>query len=973
MLRRVVIGLAVLAALAAGALALVPVLIPAETVRARLAAEIEARTGWRVAFDGPVSLGVVPEIALSAERLRIESAPNAADALAADVERAAFGLALAPLLSGSIRLTDIVLERPVVRIVRGVAAAPDGSADDDASLAGRLASVSIDRLSVEDGLLVLRGPGGETRLDDLALTLAMPDPAGETMIDASGALDGRPVSLEARIASPLALVSGEAVDVSLDLEAPGRLPAPLALGAEATWSAPRLALRDVDLASGESRLSGAADVVLGGGAPAIDVRLAGPLLDLDALAPAGGGGAGGGETIDLSALGTVVGDVELGLERLRVAGREIAPALLRAQLEDDAATLAVDEAGIGGGRVSGEARIGRDGARARVSGSLAARALDVASLVPPGAPPVSGRLAADLRFALAGETMPALRASLNAAGRIALSEGEARIPALAALAQGGDAERLSALTLAVEITDLTRPVAVSGDAVWRGERIGLDGTLDARALVEGRAGALDLGLAAPRFEAGYRGTLAPGGALAGEASLRTGSLRDLLAWLGRAPSTPGGLGPFAVSGRLDVAPGAIGLAEARIALDGASGTGEARIVQGPRPRIEGRLALDRLDLNPYFGLSSDGGASGGALAGWSETPVDLSALRAVDVALDLSLGALVFRDIETGRVSATARLENGRLAAELQEIALYGGGGNGRVDVVADPAAPSLAARFAFADLDARSFLAAATGFERLEGRGSLRLDVSGSLVTQRRLMETLFGSAGFAFRDGAIRGVDVTSLARLLSTGIVDGWALAEGARTELYAVEASLAIENGIARTNDLRLVGPLVDMSGTGAVDLPQQRLAFTVEPRVAFQRGSGEGIELVGFGAPVRIEGPWARPRIYPDIAGVLQDPVGAYERLRAMGSGIFGIDAPSAGEALERAVGEEAARGIERLLGLPQPQPPAVTAAPAPSQPAPTDSLPPAAAAPSQDPPLDPPLDPTLDAARGLIDLFMNNR
>ncbi|WP_372425982.1 AsmA family protein [Salinarimonas chemoclinalis] len=978
MLRRLVIGAAVLLALGVGALALVPLVVPAETVRARIAAEIEARTGWRVAFDGPVSLGVFPEIALTAERLRIESAADAHDALAADVERAAFGLALAPLLSGSVRLTEIALERPVVRIVRGIGQAPESDAPEADS--GALAGVAIDRLTVTDGLLVLRGAAGESRLDDLSLVLAMPDPARETTLEATGRLDGRTFALDARVDSPAALLAGEDAAIALGLEAPGLLPARLAGEARAAFSSPRLVLRDLVLESGESRLAGAADIVLGGTAPAIDLRLAGLLLDLDALLPAGDGGAGP-RAIDLSPLGVVVGDVELALERLRVAGREIAPARLQIQFEDEAASLVVDEAGFAAGRLSGEVRIGRDGARARVSGSLAARDLDAsvlgAALAPSlgaaDAPALAGLVAADLRFALAGETPRALRASLNAAGRIALAQGEARVPALAAVAPGAEATRLSQMTLAVELPDLTRPVGISGDAVWRGERIGLDGSLDLRALVEGRAAPLDLALSAPRFEVGYRGTLAPGGATAGEASLRTGSLRDLLAWLGRAPTTPGGLGPFAIAGRVDVAPGAIAVDDARLSLDGASGTGTARLlVGGARPRLEARLALDRLDLNPYFGLSAAPSGTGDG-GGWSEAPVDLSALRALDAILDLSLGALVFRGIETGRVALSARLENGSLAADLQEIALYGGGGNGRVEVDADPAAPRLGARFAFADLDVRPFLTDAAGFERLEGRGGVRLDVSGRLVTQRTLMESLSGSAGFAFRDGAIRGVDVTALARLLATGIVDGWRLAEGARTELFAFEAGFTIAQGTARTDDLRLVGPLVDMSGTGAIDLPAQRLAFTVEPRVALEQRRGEGVRLVGFGAPVRIEGPWARPRIYPDIAGVLQDPVGAYARLRELGTGVFGIDLPgidlpgvaipggdarSAGEALERAVGTEAARGLERLLGVPQ--------APVPPPPAATPGVDSPAAPP-------PPRDPAVEAARGLMDLLLNNR
>ena len=45
--------------------------------------------------------------------------------------------------------------------------------------------------------------------------------------------------------------------------------------------------------------------------------------------------------------------------------------------------------------------------------------------------------------------------------------------------------------------------------------------------------------------------------------------------------------------------------------------------------------------------------------------------------------------------------------------------------------------------------------------------------------------------------------------------------------------------------------------------------------------------VGFGIPVVIDGPWAGPRIYPDMAGILDNPDAAYAKLKDMGKGLFG--------------------------------------------------------------------------------------
>jgi AsmA protein len=39
--------------------------------------------------------------------------------------------------------------------------------------------------------------------------------------------------------------------------------------------------------------------------------------------------------------------------------------------------------------------------------------------------------------------------------------------------------------------------------------------------------------------------------------------------------------------------------------------------------------------------------------------------------------------------------------------------------------------------------------------------------------------------------------------------------------------------------------------------------------------------------VVIDGPWAQPRIYPDVAGILDNPDAAYAKLKDMGKGLFG--------------------------------------------------------------------------------------
>jgi AsmA protein len=47
----------------------------------------------------------------------------------------------------------------------------------------------------------------------------------------------------------------------------------------------------------------------------------------------------------------------------------------------------------------------------------------------------------------------------------------------------------------------------------------------------------------------------------------------------------------------------------------------------------------------------------------------------------------------------------------------------------------------------------------------------------------------------------------------------------------------------------------------------------------------------------IEGPWSEPKIYPDMAGILDNPDAAYAKLHEMGKGLFGANGGGLGDLL----------------------------------------------------------------------------
>jgi AsmA protein len=200
---------------------------------------------------------------------------------------------------------------------------------------------------------------------------------------------------------------------------------------------------------------------------------------------------------------------------------------------------------------------------------------------------------------------------------------------------------------------------------------------------------------------------------------------------------------------------------------------------------------------------------------------------------------------------------------------------------------------------------------------------------SQRTIMSNLDGTVFATFQDGAIRGLNVAQMIRSLASSPLSGWQESREQITDLTQLSASFRIEKGQATTADLNLVGPLVKMTGAGAIDLGAKTLVLRVEPKLVMTtQGQGRASDPVGFGIPVIIVGPWTSPQIYPDVAGILDNPDAAYAKLKEMGGGLFapgnnggGSGNPSGGNSLGDTLGNLIQQGLNAARGNNAPQPP----------------------------------------------------
>ena len=344
-----------------------------------------------------------------------------------------------------------------------------------------------------------------------------------------------------------------------------------------------------------------------------------------------------------------------------------------------------------------------------------------------------------------------------------------------------------------------------------------------------------------------------------------------------------------------------------VMINGVNGTlgdggfnGWASVDIASKPLVKVDLDFQRLAI-PL--AKSPDGATGQP---WSDAPIDVSGLNYVDAQIRVSANEAVIGDARLAPLAIDAKLAGGVLKTGTANLGAYGGQVSGEVILDATSGAPSFAMHSDLVGVRALPLLQGLAEFDRIDGKLQAKLALRSVGTSQRALMANMQGTAFVNFQDGSIRGINVAQMIRSLTSGTLSGWQDNQNSSqeqnneqsTDLSQLSASFRIDKGQAVTTDLNLIGPLVRVTGAGTIALDTKMMGFRVEPKLVMTtQGQGRASEPVGFGIPVMITGAWSQPRIYPDMAGVLDNPDAAYAKLREMGKGLFGPDGAGLGNIL----------------------------------------------------------------------------
>ncbi len=269
-----------------------------------------------------------------------------------------------------------------------------------------------------------------------------------------------------------------------------------------------------------------------------------------------------------------------------------------------------------------------------------------------------------------------------------------------------------------------------------------------------------------------------------------------------------------------------------------------------KPRHEATLSIGKLDLNRYLPESK-----GDPVAVFlNNKPIPLDWLDYFDLTGKVAVGELAMGRFRMNNVSTSVRINPRELELDQMSADIYEGRLQGDI-LLARRDTPHLEVKQTLKDMNIQPLLVDLLSFNRLEGKGNGKVDISADGKSFLDLRNTLTGDVETSLNKGALTGIDLVAALKNLP-GELKEWNAKASAdqKTTFSTLSTAFRLDKGIARSQDMRLASQLVNVKGSGKVDLVQSIVDYSMDVQANPQAFA----KLKDVNIPLKITGPINAP-------------------------------------------------------------------------------------------------------------------
>lgn len=448
--------------------------------------------------------------------------------------------------------------------------------------------------------------------------------------------------------------------------------------------------------------------------------------------------------------------------------------------------------------------------------------------------------------------------------------------------RGGKTE-ITALDLVLEDVSLNKPVGISLSGRWDGRPVSVKGTAGPLGPRPGRGDVpLDFVVAAlDEVTVRVKGRVTDPAAdprIDLSVSVDAFSPRKLAGVLGKpfpvATADPAAFGKLALAARIAGGKADVSVSEGKLQLDDTAVDFFVKAKEFSRPDIAFDIHVNKIDLDRYLPPRSKEVPPEVVKApSPGKTEIDYGPLRRLVVEGWLKVDAykIMNAGIEGLQVGISGR--DGVFTIKPVQMRLYGGTGSGWKTIDLRGKVPAAMGSFSLKGVQAGPLLSDVLKKDFLEGVAAAELKISARGDTPEAILKSLDGGGDVTFKDGAVKGIDLASMARNVKAAFGMEAPGTPRPRTDFAELDVPFTVSKGVVTIPKASMKSPFLRLEASGKADLAGRTLDFRVVPKaVATIKGQGDETARSGIMVPVLISGTFEKPVFMPDLKSILKQEI-----------------------------------------------------------------------------------------------------
>ncbi|HCK02666.1 MAG TPA: outer membrane assembly protein AsmA [Serratia grimesii] len=318
-------------------------------------------------------------------------------------------------------------------------------------------------------------------------------------------------------------------------------------------------------------------------------------------------------------------------------------------------------------------------------------------------------------------------------------------------------------------------------------------------------------------------------------------------------------------------PQQVALSQLTLSANDSQFSGGASVQIGDVPTYVLNLTSTTVDLDALSGWQSKSGSQVQPTQGTTSAPVianqmddpqqNLEVLRDFNAQLNLSVDQLTYRGMNIAHLSTQAENQQGLLTVHSLSGQLAGGDFALPGSLDARHNRPVIAVKPVLRQVELGTVLKAFDMPQILTGKLSMQGDLTGDRLTSQSFERRWQGTAQLAMQDAQLHGLNIQ---QLIQQAVARNDSSVRGQNdyqryTEVKLLSAKASLNSGTVKITELGADSPLLNLSGSGTVDMPGKQCDMALNVRVTGGwQGRSDLIEqLQKTPIPLRVYGPWSQ--------------------------------------------------------------------------------------------------------------------